>query len=449
MLPILCFVQLHFISAFAFADIHSDLISHIEKAEKKLSQTESKISRERQVFAQELNLLEKEVLSLRQQTAIARRAADEQTLSISQLEERLNAWRQQNIYQQNLLNRFVQQHGNDAASKAEQRNSINSVVAISEHLQNQFYPKWRSAEVVLPNGEIQTQPVLSVGPVNWFTLNEQAGIASKDKSGQFVGEVMLDGSAATSISTLEMNSTGTIVFDPTLNRALAREQHSESAFEHVQKGGLWAVPIIAFAIFALGIALLKVLQLVRLPKIIRYTPTAVRSALTDGQSPLRTRIGGMQKQLLDVALMCKNDRERDDQLFMQLQDNKNVLDRWIGAIAITAAVSPLLGLLGTVSGMIETFKMMTLFGSGDPEVVSGGIAQALVTTELGLVVAIPALILNAILSRKARNYYNELESFAIAISKTETLEDIEGETNPPIPSPPKEVSLPPSEGVPA
>jgi len=61
--------------------------------------------------------------------------------------------------------------------------------------------------------------------------------------------------------------------------------------------------------------------------------------------------------------------------------------------------------------------MMTLFGSGDPEVVSGGIAQALVTTELGLVVAIPALILNAILSRRAKTYYNELENFAVLISK--------------------------------
>ncbi|WP_420818925.1 MotA/TolQ/ExbB proton channel family protein [Paraglaciecola marina] len=113
---------------------------------------------------------------------------------------------------------------------------------------------------------------------------------------------------------------------------------------------------------------------------------------------------------------------------MQLQDDKTRLERWIGAIGMTAAVSPLLGLLGTVSGMIETFKMMTLFGSGDPEVVSGGIAQALVTTELGLVVAIPALILNALLSRKAKSYYNELESFAILISKSDEQADTNEKT---------------------
>ena len=62
---------------------------------------------------------------------------------------------------------------------------------------------------------------------------------------------------------------------------------------------------------------------------------------------------------------------------------------------------------------------MTSFGSSDPEVISGGIAKALVTTELGLIVAIPALILNALLSRKARQYYTELENFALILSGDE------------------------------
>jgi biopolymer transport protein ExbB len=87
--------------------------------------------------------------------------------------------------------------------------------------------------------------------------------------------------------------------------------------------------------------------------------------------------------------------------------------------------------------MIETFKMMTLFGSGDPEVVSGGIAQALVTTELGLVVAIPALILNALLSRRAKTYYNELESFAVLISKSDELNAAGTEPNKPATTEPK------------
>ena len=103
-----------------------------------------------------------------------------------------------------------------------------------------------------------------------------------------------------------------------------------------------------------------------------------------------------------------------------LLHNKHKLDYWLGAIAITAAVSPLLGLLGTVSGMIETFKLMTLFGAGDPAAVSGGISQALVTTELGLVVAIPALLLHALLSRRVKTYYGQLESCGVNLSQLNT-----------------------------
>ena len=70
--------------------------------------------------------------------------------------------------------------------------------------------------------------------------------------------------------------------------------------------------------------------------------------------------------------------------------------RWgLPALAIFAAVSPLLGLLGTVTGMIETFQVITLFGAGDPRLMSGGISQALITTQLGLSVAIPLLLIHS------------------------------------------------------
>ena len=98
---------------------------------------------------------------------------------------------------------------------------------------------------------------------------------------------------------------------------------------------------------------------------------------------------------------------------------KQKLASRMGAIAVTAAIAPLLGLLGTVSGMIETFIMMTLFGAGDPAVVSGGISKALITTELGLVVAIPALILHALLNRSINQYTGQLNNIAIRLSKLE------------------------------
>ncbi len=78
---------------------------------------------------------------------------------------------------------------------------------------------------------------------------------------------------------------------------------------------------------------------------------------------------------------------------------------------------PLLGLLGTVTGMISTFKLLTLFGSGDESMLSTGIAQALITTELGLIVAIPALICHAYLTRRARRYLTALEADSVLLSQ--------------------------------
>jgi Mg/Co/Ni transporter MgtE len=98
------------------------------------------------------------------------------------------------------------------------------------------------------------------------------------------------------------------------------------------------------------------------------------------------------------------------------------LQRFLPFIAVSAASAPLLGLLGTVTGIINTFKLITVFGSGDVKTLSGGISEALITTEFGLIVAIPSLLLHAFLSRKARSMVNQMEKAAVAfvnqVSKT-------------------------------
>jgi biopolymer transport protein ExbB len=79
------------------------------------------------------------------------------------------------------------------------------------------------------------------------------------------------------------------------------------------------------------------------------------------------------------------------------------ITRNLTLIKIISVVAPLLGLLGTVTGMINTFQAITLFGTGDPKLMAGGISQALVTTVLGLVVAIPTVFLYTLLNTRSRN----------------------------------------------
>ncbi len=85
------------------------------------------------------------------------------------------------------------------------------------------------------------------------------------------------------------------------------------------------------------------------------------------------------------------------------------LERFVATLSILAAVAPLLGLLGTVTGMINTFQVITLFGTGDPKMMSGGISEALVTTQLGLAVAIPIMLFHHFLERRVDKILGDIE----------------------------------------
>jgi len=92
------------------------------------------------------------------------------------------------------------------------------------------------------------------------------------------------------------------------------------------------------------------------------------------------------------------------------------LERFLPMLNIMKAISPLLGLLDTVTSMISTFHVITLYGTGDPRMMSGGISTALVTTMLGLAVAIPIMLLYTFLCRRVAHVIGDMEEKAVALS---------------------------------
>jgi biopolymer transport protein ExbB len=115
------------------------------------------------------------------------------------------------------------------------------------------------------------------------------------------------------------------------------------------------------------------------------------------------------------------DRDREhleDIISESILHESDYLDRFGSVILIIAAVAPLLGLLGTVTGMISTFDLITEFGTGDPKMLSGGISEALVTTELGLIVAIPALVFGNLMGAWAERIKNDMEKTALSVINT-------------------------------
>ncbi|MCJ2163388.1 MULTISPECIES: MotA/TolQ/ExbB proton channel family protein [unclassified Pseudodesulfovibrio] len=117
-----------------------------------------------------------------------------------------------------------------------------------------------------------------------------------------------------------------------------------------------------------------------------------------------------------------NTREIIENAFQEgLLKELPMLERFLPTLNVLAAVAPLLGLLGTVTGMINTFQIITVYGTGDPRMMSGGISEALVTTQLGLAVAVPIMILHHILERRVDKIIGDMEEkgtgFAVALMK--------------------------------
>lgn len=413
----------------AFADldeVRAELAQSIQAAQRELTAAEGTIARERGELAQRLTAAQNRVLNLRARAVAARRLADEETLTLRQIETRLEAWREQSRFQNNLLAGFLDRTGKQPLAEQGEIDMRRDLALLREHVDAQharLYPSWQPGRVVLPEGELADGDVLAVGPVAWFRRTEpqQSGLTRKDGDLTRVS-LLFGGSAHAGLEDLHSSSAGVVTFDPTLSRALLLAEDDETLWEHLQRGGIWVIPIVLFALFASIAAVAKAVWLYRLPALVPALAERVRAALGSdtAREALTKQVQGPQSELLGIALANDTREQRDDRLYAALLAERNRLERWLGAIAMTASVAPLLGLLGTVSGMIATFKAMTLFGAGDPSVVSGGISEALITTELGLVVAIPALLAHALMSRKVKSYFAQLENDAVHLSQLPT-----------------------------
>ena len=405
-------------------DVREELARNIQASQRELSAVQASIGRERGELAQRLLAAQNRVLDLRERAVAARRLADEETLTLRQIEARLETWREQSRFQSNLLAGFLDRTGRRSLSEQGEIELRQNLAIFADHVdaqQARLYPAWQQGRVVLPEGEIAEGDVLTVGPVAWFRRAEpeQSGLIRRDGNLTRVS-LFFSGSAHAGIESLHQGSAGVVTFDPTLSRALLLAEDDETLWQHLVRGGIWVIPIVLFALFASATAAAKAIWLYRLPVPMPALAERVQSALGRGDEALRAitrEVSGPQAELVRVALANQTHEQRDDRLYATLLEQRNKLERWLGAIAMTASISPLLGLLGTVSGMIATFKAMTLFGAGDARAVSGGIAEALITTELGLVVAIPALIAHALMSRRVKNYFAQLENDAVHLSQ--------------------------------
>ena len=205
-----------------------------------------------------------------------------------------------------------------------------------------------------------------------------------------------EGRRYTSSTSELFNSTGgKVVFglDPTLGGVLSSLVARPNLIERIQQGGIVGYLVIALGLFGVGLAIERLIKLVNAD---RKVTAQLESDVISDDNPLG-RVLGVYEENKNVDTETL-ELKMAEAVFKETPElNKGLL-----LIIVISVVAPLMGLLGTVTGMIKTFQAITLYGTGDPKLMAGGISQALVTTVLGLTVAIPTTLLHTIVSGRSR-----------------------------------------------
>lgn len=272
-------------------------------------------------------------------------------------------------------------------------------------------------------GKMLSGKFIQVGPLLYFAADqgETAGIVQESLG--LRPQVRSIGTRNDRhIAEFVQHGEGMLPVDLTMQNALLIAETKDSFMEHLYKGGVWVIPIASFAILATIAALLKMVQIfsIRHPDGLVAHDLAVM--LRQGQKSEALALARKQpspaREMLVKAVEHGEEPVElvEEVMYESMLTIQPRLERFLNLIAITAAVGPLLGLLGTVTGIIKTFKLMHVFGAGDPRPLISGISEALITTELGLAMAIPALVIHALLARKVVGIMARLEKLSVALT---------------------------------
>ena len=216
---------------------------------------------------------------------------------------------------------------------------------------------------------------------------------------------------------------------PSLFGVFLFESESRAVEEHAGKtilgvinsGGTIAWIIVALGLVGLVLVILRFIFLrnagAATGKIVSTVGGLVRKGQIDEALKACNKFKGSTARIVASAVRnLERDRTHlEDIISEAILHESSHLNRFGAMILVIAAVAPLLGLLGTVTGMITTFDIITEFGTGDPKLLSGGISIALVTTEIGLAIAIPALLMGNVLSGWAESIKDDMEKGALGV----------------------------------
>ncbi|MFU8848329.1 MAG: MotA/TolQ/ExbB proton channel family protein [Opitutales bacterium] len=407
-----------------------------------LASVRERITAEKIPLMRAVATVEDQVIQQKEALNRLRRARDNSDLGLNRLREQVSAMREQNTYAAGLLDEFARSFESRidysetqlyAEAAEEARLALDDpnldqagrfekqlvVIGVALERMKQLVGGYTfEGQALEPAGGIETGTYAVYGPTVYFASNQSdlAGL-TYDKLNASVAAIAVPGPQfSAGIRAFVEQGEGMIPADATLGKAIRIVQSNDTVLQHLAKGGSVGAVILALGLVCLLLVLFKAIEISRIqvpqPEMVQSVLAQLRSGDQAGaKAAADTDSSGLVRAGVDHA--NANRVVLEEILYERILAVRPRVERFLPFIALTAASAPLLGLLGTVTGMIKTFNLITIFGTGDAKSLSSGISEALVTTELGLIVAIPALILHGLLARRARQKLSDMEQTAV------------------------------------
>jgi biopolymer transport protein ExbB len=429
-------------------DVTTDLQKRLDDATAALSAMRAEIEKEKLPMTQRLGQVEEQVIDARKEYDRVLRLLDSRTLEVTNLKSSNKSKEDTASYLTNLLDEFsrnfetrihitelqqlggplksLQNKGNNAnLSMGEQLQARFDIVNMAlDRLENVSGGAIFEGKATDRSGTVTDGKFIVMGPLAYFASTDGSKYGLADLKNDSLDPTLLplpEKTLPKGIVEVAKTGQGILPIDATRGNAFKLEEQKDSIVDEFLKGGplMWPIGILGALAVLVGFFKWIQLSLVGRPsgrRVRELLDLLDKRKYADAEKlALRTR--GPIGQFMAAAARHYTDPTNvmEETMFEKILDAKTKLNSWIPFVKIAAAVEPLFGLLGTVTGMINTFKLITVFGTQDASTFSSGIAEALITTEWGLITAIPCLLIAAFLARKARAVIDDMEKLGVRI----------------------------------
>jgi biopolymer transport protein ExbB len=422
----------------------ADFTQRLQTATTELTETQSRIAAEKKPLLDRLHQSEQRIATLTPaiaQLETARAQADERRQRLQRDEFAL----QKNVTYLNTLARDGLRSVADGLMPGEAATSADEIAVLTQRCETA--PKSGGVGAALASVDLMMQRLrqqlggyarpgeslidrdnrvtkgtfVYLGPEAFFRSDDGtvAGTVRLREGSNFAVTFPLPGWKSDRSAPLFQGQLGTMLADPSGGKALRLRETTGTLFEHIDRGGAVAYVILAVGLLAATLAGQKLWELRHLevdaPPVVHRVIAQVFAGGAAAAAPAIAALKPSTRELLEtgVRYLSQPKDVLEENLFALTLRQRLHYERRLPLLAVIATASPLLGLLGTVMGMIKTFALITVFGTGNAAKLSSGISEVLVTTELGLVVAVPTLVVHGFLSHRAQKKLSLLEHYAV------------------------------------